>query len=124
MKPVDKLKLSHTKITRPRKLVLEYLAKQQKPKTTQEICAALKNKVDQVSVYRTVELLKSLHIIFEECLLDEHRYYAADSPHHHVVCRKCKRVECLPCHVEFTPPKKFTDITHHLSLTGICAQCQ
>lgn len=124
MKPVDKLKQANYKLTRPRRLVIEFLSKQPRPKTTREIVTAMRHRIDQVSVYRTIELFRSLGIIFDEFLLDERRYYIADDPHHHIVCRQCKKVECLPCHVEFTPPKNFTQVKHTLSLSGLCTQHQ
>ncbi|MFH0804866.1 MAG: hypothetical protein V1916_01575, partial [Patescibacteria group bacterium] len=50
-------------------------------------------------------------------------YYLAPAEHHHVVCRRCHRVECVPCHVEFRAPRSFRDIDHRLSLTGTCTSC-
>ncbi len=123
MNAIAKLKNASYKLTRPRRIILNFLTKQRTPKTISEIYAGTKRQIDQASVYRTVELLQSLGIIYDEYLLDDHRYYLAESPHHHIVCRHCHKIECLPCHVEFTPPKDFTVIAHSLSLTGLCTSC-
>ncbi|MBI5037690.1 MAG: transcriptional repressor [Candidatus Kerfeldbacteria bacterium] len=124
MPPEDKLKQTHTKITRPRTLVLDYLAKQQKPKTIQEIVRGLRRTgIDQASIYRTIELLLKLEVIFEELILGERKFYAADSPHHHAVCRRCRTIACLPCTTEIPAPKGFTQVIHQVSITGLCQQC-
>ncbi len=123
MHAVEKLKHTAYKLTRPRQLVLEYLSKRRKPKSIRELVNGLRGQIDQATIYRTIELLTSLGIVYEDFLLDERRFYVADRPHHHIICRRCHRVECLPCHVEYPTPKNFTGVTHALSLTGLCSTC-
>lgn len=124
MKTADKLKQAHTKITRPRKLILDYLAHQHKPKSIQEIVRGVtRTGIDQVSVYRTIELLLKIGVIFEELILGERKFYAADSPHHHAVCRRCHTIACLPCTTDIPAPHGFTNVIHQVSITGLCQQC-
>ena len=84
------------------------------------------------TVYRTIELLKKLDLITEIDLGDGCiRFHHSDKGHHHhLVCNHCGKLMELPevllkqleetiaCQYDFKANLK------HLSITGICNNCQ
>jgi len=124
MDPVDKFRRTSYKLTKPRLVILEYLAKQKKPRSVREIHQQLnRERIDLVSAYRNLELFKELGIIFEEKMNNQSYFYIADKIHHHIICSKCRLIECFPCHNEIIRLKNFSSMNHQLSMTGICNKC-
>lgn len=113
------------RITAPRKKVAAFVANKKGIFSVKEILDKHKN-LDKVSVYRTIDLLVSVDIIHPTLILDGHQMYElhAEKHHHHIVCTKCKKDECVPCAV--TVPKKikgFAEIHHEVHFTGVCTDC-
>lgn len=88
--------------------------------------------VNLATVYRTLELLKALHIVTaidtgEGCVYYE---LAGGRPHHHLVCEDCgytlelDRDVLLPLQVELSRRYGFTVNFDHLALFGTCPKCQ
>ncbi len=119
---VQKLKNAGFRITAPRKAVIEVLENNHEPQSAQEIHAKL-HSIDLVSVYRALEVLKELGIVQREVTEESSKFYLAEKPHHHITCRKCGRVECVPCDHVHKKIKGFAEIRHQLSMTGICNKC-
>ncbi len=117
------LKKSGYKLTKPRKLVLDYLAKKHQPISAQQIYQSLKNNLDQTTVYRILEVLEELGIVFKEIGNKQALYYLADKQHHHIICRNCGCIQCVPCNHAFKQIKNFKNIRHQLVLTGLCNKC-
>lgn len=115
------LKQSGHKLTNPRKQLLAVLSEQKRPISAHELHAVLKKKLDLVSVYRTLTLFEQLGIASKETLGNEALYHLGH--HHHITCTSCGRTECVPCEHQLPPIKRFTNITHQLLLSGICAPC-
>ena len=111
------------KLTRPRKMVLDFLSKKHTQYSPKDIHKKLKEQIDLVSVYRILQLFIKLGIVYKEKINNEYQYYLADSQHHHIICRKCNKVECVPCNHLFKNIKDFTKIMHDISLSGICSNC-
>ena len=119
--------------TKPRLALLAYLAKAKYPLNIQEVALGLKNKVDQVTVYRMIESFKSAGLVREVNLQgDRPKYELADAEdHHHIVCTKCRKVEDFTgCDAECTAKKalkqsrSFAKITgHSFDLYGLCNTC-
>lgn len=117
------LKENNLKITLGRLEILRVLSIDNKPKTAEEIYKKMKKKYDLVTIYRNLELFNSKEIIFKENANKKDFYYLAKSQHHHIICRDCEKMECIPCsHKQFSI-NNFSQIKHQLLLTGICLKC-
>lgn len=115
------------RMTNARRDIILYLQQSKSPQSIQEIVRQV--HVDEVSVYRTVALLKSFSLVEEIVFPQGVRKYAlAHEHHHHIVCQGCGFVEHIPCgdlarHTELTNPR-FTSITdHHITYFGTCTSC-
>jgi len=109
------------KLTKPRQRILDLMNKNHIPLSANDIGKKLKN-IDLVTVYRSLNLFVTLGICQLELLNGEQYYYLAEKQHHHVVCSKCGRMECVPCHHQYQL-KNFSHIKHSLTLTGLCTAC-
>lgn len=117
------LRQSNYKLTKPRKLVLDFLDKNHEPISAGDIYNKLKKDLDKVTVYRILEVFEKLNIVFKENRGKEALYYLADKQHHHIVCQKCGYTECVPCNHLFNKIKNFKNIKHQLILSGVCNNC-
>lgn len=122
-KYLDKIKEFGHKITYQRMEVLRILIKHEELLTAKRLHLKLKNRIDLASVYRTLNLFKELKIIFEEKISDQSFYYLSEHPHHHIMCRICGHIQCVPCQQEIPKIKNFTKISHQIALKGICKKC-
>ena len=120
--PESDLKNLGIKLTRPRQAIYKVLTQNQKPLSAQEIHRKLNGRFDLASVYRNLNLLAGRGLIYSEVLGQESCFYLADLPHHHIICRSCGRLECLPCRHQIKV-KHFRVIKHRLTLSGLCDQC-
>jgi len=121
--------------TRQRQLVLNVL--QHNPghldaEAIHDEVKAIDPRISLATVYRTLALLKSLGLVAEHSLGEDHGHFEAapTAPHYHFTCIKCKRV------IEFQAPavkeivQKLTDqeglqVTEtHLTLSGYCSECK
>lgn len=117
------LKKIGLKVTPGRLEMLEILSKSDTPKTAEYLHQALGKKHDLVTIYRNLENFENKGLIFKENLGKKDYYYLAESPHHHIVCQNCEKMECVPCsHAKFNI-KNFTHIKHRLLLLGVCSRC-
>ncbi|MBP9802767.1 MAG: transcriptional repressor [Candidatus Pacebacteria bacterium] len=130
------LNKAQLKKTEVRLLLLDFLSKTKTPLSANTIFEKLKkNKLDQVTIYRTLDsflekgLIKKVDTGKREAeyeLIDEH------DDHHHMICIKCNTVEDFTgCDSEklvlnaLKKSKKFQKITHHsFDLFGICESCE
>ena len=115
------------RITNARRDIILSLQQSKTPQTIQEIVGQV--QVDEVSVYRTIALLKSFSLIEEIVFPQGVRKYALSyEHHHHIVCQGCGFVEHIPCgdsmvHTKLTN-SHFTSITdHHITYFGTCTSC-
>jgi Fur family ferric uptake transcriptional regulator len=88
--------------------------------------------VNLATVYRTLELLKELHLV---CAIDTgegcvHYELAGSQPHHHLVCEACgqtlelDRDVLMPLERELCKRYGFQVNLNHLALFGLCPECQ
>jgi len=118
--------------TRPRAAVLHVLVAAPTPVKVEEIHGRLRQwpggrGINLSSVYRTVNLLHSLGMVWRVQLGDgPQRYELAEDfrgHHHHFVCEACGRIEDVRrC------PLEGADLgagvrRHHLELFGLCGAC-
>lgn len=119
----EKIKQAGYKLTKSRLLVLHALEKKHKPLCAQDIYKSINKHIDLASVYRTLNLFVEIGIVFSERYNDKDLYYISQKQHHHVICRKCGRTECIPCNHIFKNIKNFTNISHKITISGICRKC-
>ena len=117
------LKQAGYKITKPRQLVIDYFKKNKHPISVKKIYQSLENDLDKVTIYRILEVLEEVGIVFKEYGNEGATYYLSNKYHHHIVCNKCGHIECVPCNHIFKTIKNFSNIKHQLSLTGLCNKC-
>ncbi len=121
--------------TRQRQLVLDVL--QHNPghldaEAIHDEVKAIDPRISLATVYRTLALLKSLGLVAEHSLGEDHGHFEAApaAPHYHFTCLQCKRV------IEFEAPavmqivrglaeKEGLQVTEtHLTLSGYCRDCR
>jgi len=110
------------KMTRPRRVILDFLSESHHPGSAQEIHERVSG-IDLVSVYRALALFEEIGIVQREDVAGTARYYLANSQHHHITCTKCGCSQCVPCRHQFKSIKGFKNINHQLTLTGLCSKC-
>jgi Fur family ferric uptake transcriptional regulator len=127
------------RITAPRRAVLEALATAQEPRTVAQLHGALGGeRVNLVSVYRTVKLLCDTGLVRETDATQGQRRYELAEPfmahHHHLICRRCGHIEDLEgCLVEpdvlarlgrrVRHSHQFRVTDHELRFFGVCRRC-
>jgi len=94
-----------------------------KPISARNIYKKYSKELDLATAYRVLKIFEKKDIIYSENTEGGKKYYIAKKPHHHITCKKCKKVECVPCRHNFSEVKNFLLIRHELSLTGVCAKC-
>jgi Fur family ferric uptake transcriptional regulator len=129
---------SHPKglrLTPQRQMILDVIEQAADHLSAEGICQRVQARYPFVSlstVYRTLELLKTLGLVREVHLLGDQRFYesAEGGLHHHLLCRGCGSVlhadddllsglrEQLEQRYHFTP------LSLDLIATGYCAACQ
>ena len=130
----EMLKSATLKVTRPRRAVLRLLVEKGAPLTIEQIHRSLKrNECDRVTIYRTVSALEKAGLA-QRCDLGdglarfEFTEKHAKNHHHHVICRKCNRIEHLDLCIEGNwqqalAQRGFSDISHQLEFAGLCSTC-
>lgn len=117
------LRQKHLKATPGRLALLKYLSATQHPISAETIHAKLKQRFDLVTIYRNLKAFERAGIVFRETIGKTDCFYLAEKPHHHIICRSCQTVECIPCDHRTFPVPNFKNVTHQLVLTGTCKTC-
>jgi Fur family transcriptional regulator, ferric uptake regulator len=87
--------------------------------------------IDIATVYRTVTLLRRLHLLNEVALGDASGYEIADPHHrhHHMVCEHCGRTFHLaPHYLDALREQLIRDVgfephMEHFTISGLCSEC-
>ena len=133
---LNRLKERGFRITRGRKLVLDALLAAERPLSPyalHDLLAGRGEKVDTVSIYRTLETLENNGIAhrvafsggYLPCRLEDH-----PGCHHHLICRECGVVEEVDCPGMGAVEKGAAEESHfrierHLvEFVGLCPGCQ
>jgi len=127
------------RITAPRRAVLDALATGQEPRTVAQLHRALGGeRVNLVSVYRTVKLLSDVGLVRATDAAQGQRRYELAEPftahHHHLICRRCGHIEDLDgCLLEadvltrlgrrVRQSHRFRVTDHELRFFGLCRRC-
>jgi Fur family ferric uptake transcriptional regulator len=127
------------RITAPRRAVLDALATSREPRTVAQLHRALGGeRVNLVSVYRTVKLLCDVGLVRATDAAQGQRRYELAEPfmahHHHLICRRCGQIEDLEgCLLEadvltrlgrrVRQSHRFQVTDHELRFFGVCRRC-
>jgi len=122
---VNIIKKFGLKITPARVDILSLLSGDETPISTELIYKKLKEKYDLATIYRNMSIFVQKGAVFLETIGHSDRYYLSNSEHHHIVCRSCDAVSCIPCEHKGgkLKVKGFSDVSHRLLLTGLCKKC-
>ena len=114
--------------------ILEALSKEKHPVTVDRIRESLSEKLDTVTVYRTLESFEAARLVIRTDLQHGHAHYEIVSGrdhHHHAVCRSCGLIEDIEIPHPAKPEKeaeraatKFAAIdSYALEFFGTCTSC-
>ncbi|MBH55217.1 MAG: transcriptional repressor [Opitutaceae bacterium] len=128
------LKARGHRLTSPRKSILQVMATEHRPLSAEVIRAKVERKspCDLATVYRNMEMCQSAGIV-QKCMLENGKVLFElineRDHHHHIICRKCERTECIDvCLSEeiamIATRHGFTKVDHVLELYGHCRDCQ
>lgn len=133
--PTGEIKRPTLRLTPQRQMILDVIEQAEEHLSAENICQRVQARYPFVSlstVYRTLDLLKTLGLVREVHLLGDQRFYesAGGGIHHHLLCRGCGGVlhadddllaglrEQLEQRYHFAP------LSLDLIATGYCAACQ
>ncbi|MDD5050370.1 MAG: transcriptional repressor [Candidatus Pacebacteria bacterium] len=122
------------KATPGRVSLLKLLSKERKPLTVEAIKKKAGGKIDTVTLYRALEDFADVGIVRRVDFEHSHAHYeivAGRKHHHHIICKKCEKVEDVDvCEFEgveksvLGQTRNFSSIMNHsLEFFGICNQC-
>jgi Fur family ferric uptake transcriptional regulator len=126
------LKKKGLKITEARKLILSYLTQSHGPFTIEEIHAGIPSKsCDLVTVYRTLATLEEAGLIRKYDIGDRiarFEFFCAEHPHHHLICKDCKKIEVLESDLlsevkKLASKKGFAVLSPSIDIFGVCKNC-
>jgi len=89
-------------------------------------------RVAKATIYRTLPLLVACGILRQEQFGDKLTRYEhtfGQSPHDHMICRRCHRViefdseEVLKLRATLADRHRFQALSHRFQITGLCADC-
>jgi len=132
---VKKLREKGYKLTPQRYEILRFLASTKMHPTVEDVYREVRKKhpmVGLATVYKTLEMLRSLNEIQEVGSAEGATRYdgANPEPHAHFVCLKCKKVsdvEGLPLADLFQMVEEMTQkqvFSHRIEFYGLCGVCK
>jgi Fur family transcriptional regulator, ferric uptake regulator len=120
--------------TAQRQAILEVLQTSSGPLSPQEVLGLAQQKqpgLGLATVYRTLSLLEGEGEIVEVHIPGENSRFEPKRAHHHYFqCQRCERIFDLfePCSLSILEgsqlPNGFLVRDHHLTLYGLCSECQ
>ncbi|MBO8126448.1 MAG: transcriptional repressor [Firmicutes bacterium] len=130
----SKLRQAGYKLTRPRRVIMEWFYRKQEHATPHQVHAAVKDfGVGLTSVYRNLELLAQVGILRQVCFHDGYQRYEPVLPgdhHHHLICSGCgKVVKFFNCDLDKLEEQLAAETgyvvdRHMLQVFGYCRRCQ
>ena len=130
----DLLKEKNLKVTKNRKIILEFLQKEENPISAEELFDKLKreNEIDLSTIYRNLNILEEKGVLLKTTNLDGINYYQINNSNHKhfLTCNNCHKkfvIEDCPIHELEEKIEKETGFIingHNFEFTGICPDCQ
>jgi Fur family transcriptional regulator, ferric uptake regulator len=122
--------------TRSRRVLIDVLARADRPLTAAEILAS-RRELPQSSAYRNLMALEQADAVRRVVSDQTSRYELAEDligHHHHLVCSSCGAVEDFPASSQLEQAMdramgdvkrstRFAPETHHVQLRGLCSSC-
>jgi len=127
------LKEKGLRLTKPRRVILDYIHDKSEHITAEEIITHVHKKLPRVNkstIYRTLDLLEKKQCVFKSESPGRTIYHhAEEGHHHHLICNKCGRtIDCdeyLIAPLKKTIAKKYGFIADlkHVVMPGLCESC-
>ena len=124
---------SNMRLTSQRQIILEELKKVKSHPTADEMYDMVRKRLPRIglgTVYRNLELLAKLGIIRKLEVDGKQKRFDGDiSPHYHIRCIKCSRVDDIFIKMERGLEKSaasccdYKILDHHVQFSGICSKC-
>lgn len=134
MKLEDLLKSKNLRITKQRRLILNYIDKEDKPISGQEIYDDLQKEmaIDLSTIYRNLNILEENHILLKTSDMNGISYYQINNEDHKhfISCNNCGKkyvIESCPVHElekRVMEETGFIINGHNFEFYGICPDCQ
>ena len=124
---------SNMRLTSQRQVIFEELIKVKSHPTANEVYDMVRKRLPRIglgTVYRNLNLLAELGIIRRLEVGGEQKLFDGDiSPHYHIRCIKCNRVDDIFIKMDRGLEKSaasccdYKILDHHAQFSGICSKC-
>ena len=124
---------SNMRLTSQRQVIFEELKKVKSHPTANDVYDMVRKRLPRIglgTVYRNLNLLAELGIIRRlEVGGEQNRFDGDISPHYHIRCIKCNRVDDIFIKMERELEKSaasccdYKILDHHVQFSGICSRC-
>jgi len=124
---------SNMRLTSQRQVILEELSKVKSHPTANEMYDMVRKRLPRIglgTVYRNLDLLAKLGIIRKlEVGGEQKRFDSVISPHYHIRCIKCNRVDDIFIKIDRGLENSaasccdYKILGHHVQFSGICSKC-
>jgi Fur family ferric uptake transcriptional regulator len=124
---------NNMRLTSQRQVILEELKKVKSHPTANEIYDMVRKRLPRIglgTVYRNLDLLAERGIINKLDVCGEQKRFDGNiSPHYHIRCNQCNRVEDIFIERDMELEKNaasscnYKILDHHVQFSGICSKC-
>ena len=124
---------SNMRLTSQRQVIFEELKKVKSHPTANDVYDMVRKRLPRIglgTVYRNLNLLAELGIIRRlEVGGEQNRFDGDISPHYHIRCIKCNRVDDIFIKMDRGLEKSaasccdYKILDHHVQFSGICSRC-
>ena len=125
--------LPNMRLTTQRQIILEELAKVTSHPTANEVYDMVRQRLPRIglgTVYRNLELMAESGLILKlEVGGTQKRFDATVSPHYHIRCTQCSKVDDIEIPVQghinalAAAVCDYQILGHHIEFSGICDDC-
>ncbi len=130
---LTRMRESRLRVTAPRRALLHILTAEHGPFSIDELHRRLpEDRCDVVTVYRSVAAMEEAGLV-RRCDFGDgvyrYEFDHGDRHHHHLICRRCTRVETLDLCVADTLERLaremgYQELSHVMEVFGVCPGCQ
>jgi Fur family transcriptional regulator, ferric uptake regulator len=121
------------RLTTQRQIILEELSKVTSHPTANEVYDMVRRRLPRIglgTVYRNLELMAETGMILKiEVGGTQKRFDATITPHYHVRCVECGKVDDIKMPVQHdineaaAQASQYQIMGHHVEFTGLCSEC-